>query len=229
MFFLSQNQTTYRNFGSLTCNLPRGNNATALSFLCRNGVGEELYKYDMGGKEVLNINGCEFLFIRYAPCIEDQAISEFDGSFLFQISCDEAFVNTTLNNLEALEKFAIEFEKAVILELERKSNVENPKVTVTNICGVQRRRIETDTSNPGSSFDTANKNLQTSSIEYTITAQTTTICEESCAGKNFTGTEQDLETSVITSLPNVTEVAKTTYTFLASQGLCKNKDRIYVF
>ena len=76
MFFLSQNQTTYSNDISNSCLPPRGDNAEAQTDLCRNGPGQVEFSFDAteaGGP--LSVNGCDYTFIRYTPCVPDQAIS----------------------------------------------------------------------------------------------------------------------------------------------------------
>jgi len=213
VFFLMQNQTSYTNVVAAGCEPPRGNNASALVGQCRMGQGAVVYTYDEGGT-VFPVNGCDYSFIGYAPCVPDEATSTSTVALEATVPCVDIPNKTT--DPTAFQKFVQEYEANVTSDLIN-NGVGIPTVTVTQLCSqpVAGGLVSTLAQDTLASVS-ANRRLQDGTAKYAVVAEQTTECGDSCANQDFSATEAALVEAISSASPGTKTTSASSVTELAS-------------
>ena len=203
-----QNQTTYVNFEGDDCEPPRGHNATAIVSRCRMGQGEAVYSYDEGGT-VFRVNGCDYSFVGYAPCVPDEAKSTSTVQLEGQINCTVCPTNIT--DPQGFNECVINFHATKLAQITT-AGITNSRVEVVEVCNQPT----------GNGFmlarDTANRRLEDGPAKYAVIAEQKTECGDSCANQDFSATEAALVEAISKASPGSITTGSSSVTELASTG-----------
>merc|ERR1719382_1865013 len=210
VFFLMQNQTAYFNVEETGCDPPRGNNAVSNVNQCRNGEGPVVYSFD-NETAPLVVDGCKYTYIRYAPCLPDEAVTTAEVDLNTTVSCGGPPPVEDMTTKEFLE-YVGEFIQTVIIQ-QKGNGVPVTGVEVLSICGravVSAGRML--------AAETAHRRMQSGfgTALYEVSAKVTTECADSCVGVDFTAIENTLVSSISSATPDTTATGSVVSTELAS-------------
>ena len=213
-----QDQTTYTNIKDDDCNPPRGDDAVSNVQQCRNGEGPVVYNFYNQTHPLVDL-GCQYTYIRYAPCLPDEAVTRADVQLNTTVVCNgpppELKPVEDMTDSEFMV-FVGQFIQDVVFR-QKANGVPVTNVFVESICGKQvgnGRRL---------AAETAHRRMQTGSVAYSsaiyyVTAEVTTECGDSCAGVDFTPVETALESSIVDATENTSVTESVVFTELASTG-----------
>ena len=209
MFFLMQDQTAYINEEETGCDPPRGNNALSNVKQCRNGEGAVVYSFYDDSNPLL-MNGCQYTYIRYAPCLPDEAVTNAVVSLNTTIECDGVLDMASGQFKDFLGDFIQHVKNT-----QKANGIPNPIETVISICVrtvVSAGRML--------AAETAYKRMETvsGSAIYNVTAEITTECDLSCVGVDFVAVETALVKSISSATENIATTNAVVNTEFASTG-----------